>query len=328
MSKLYEKLLVEGDDPRKALNETRKALTDNQLHDWASLVAYTRFPDDIDDQINNIRLKVLLESMKTSNAWADHLLKYKNEIEADKIISAFENISARLDKSIGDLINLFATNPQGLKTTYAEHFGLLGSAFKRKAEHLFRMTKLKKEKSVSLIKESEVSLKTSREYYFQGYDKQKNHWTAIQYLSLTAIIEGTLRNPEDQSLWAFTKILAEDDAKESKDPITRIWAWGTLAELYLLYPLTLAAGSFYLDKEIEFSKGKAIDFIDKIAKAKISFAAYPLIKEEDIIFSQESTFRQFDRYISWWPAMIRSSSMDLLKEIAIDLIEKFKLFYH
>jgi hypothetical protein len=322
VSTLYKNLLIEGDDPRKALYNTRKSLYDNSnVHDWASLVAYVRFPEDIDEQLKDNRLKILLESLKTSNAWADHILKHRKDIDPGKVKDEFDSITSRLDKSIKDLTDLFKEGTKKDEKRFAEHFGLLGSAFKRKAEHIFRMAALEPGRAESLYEESKEALKTSREWYFNGYDKQKNHWTAIQYLSLTAVIKGSLEEPADQAIWTITRIFAEDDVKEDKEPMDQIWGCGTLAELYLLFPLTLSSDRPDRENEIATAKQKAKQYLDKINKAKFTFADRPDLKQGDIAFALESTKKQFERYVIWWPVMMPSKSTNLLREIATDLMD-------
>lgn len=321
VSTLYQKLLIEGYDPRKALYQTRMDLFNSKTHDWASLVAYVRFPEDIDDQLIDNHLKILLQSMKTANAWADHLLKHKNDLNPETSAAVFTDINDRLDGSIKDLKALFLTDINTKKIRYAEHFGLMGSAYKRKAEHLFRMADIKKEPVESLYRKSREALSSSRDWYLRGYEKQINHWTAIQYLSLTAIINGTLAGSAEKDIWTITRILAEDDTKETKDPMSRIWGWGTLAELYLLSPLRLPADQPDIDQEIVSAKASASKYIENISKAEISFIDNTLIKKEEILFAKESTFRQLERYISWWPAMLHSSSISVLKNMANELIK-------
>ncbi len=318
---LYRKLLVEGLDPRKALYHTRMELFNTRVHDWASLVSYVRFPEDIDEQLKDNYLEILLQSMKTSGAWADHVLKYSDELNLANKESLFDDINNRLDESIKNLKDLFQTDINRGKERYAEHFGLLGSAYKRKSEHLFRMADIKEGQKEAFYKESKTALLLSREWFLKGYEQQINHWTAIQYLSLTAIITGSLKQPADNDIWTITRILAEDNIKENNDPINKIWAWGTLSELYLLSPLKFSEDLSGIDKEIIISaKKKALQYFENIAKAEISFINHPVNIKEKIQFALESTLRQFKRYIEWWPVLIPSASTKMLKESAEEII--------
>ncbi len=64
---LYDQL-INACDPRMALYETRIVLKKEPNHDWASLVAYARFPEDIDEQLQAANLKMLFNLMKVTNA--------------------------------------------------------------------------------------------------------------------------------------------------------------------------------------------------------------------------------------------------------------------
>ncbi|MCX6266636.1 MAG: hypothetical protein NTW16_04670, partial [Bacteroidetes bacterium] len=298
---------------------TRKALFDARVHDWASLVAHIRFPEDMDEQLKDNRLKMRLESMKTTNAWADHTLRYRNVIRPGNNLPVSDHLTSRFGQSIKALTDLFKTDINAGKSRYAEHYGLMGSACKRKSEYLFRMSQFNQDPQDGLMQASLESLKTSGDWYYQGYVKQINHWTAIQYLSITAVIKGTLDKQEDRDVWTVTRILAESDSTEEKDAMTRIWSWGTLAELWLLYLLTLPADLAGHDTDLTSAKEKATLYYDKVAKAKIYFAADVSVKQEEIIFAMESTQKQFERYIHWWPVMMPSPANGLLQEIALDL---------
>ncbi len=318
---LYKKLLLEGDDPRKALYYTRKDIEESGVHDWASLVAHVRFPEDIDEQLKDNRLKIILHFMKTANQWTEHVLKHKNEIDPVVRKTYIEEINDRLDKSIQDLKDLTEAWSKEEKKRFAEQYGQLGSAFKRKAEHLFRMADLDIVNSESLIKESVEALKSSRECYLIGYKGQKNHWTAVQYLSLQTIIHGSLIREEDNDIWIVAKVFAEEDMDQSEDAVRKVWAWGSLAELYLLKPF----------KNPDFNKGKrlamkeALNYITLVANAKSSFPTAGPKLQDEIAFARESTHRQFERYIVWWPVMKKSAATSQLKEMATELLNDFIL---
>lgn len=322
VSTLYKRLLITRDDPRIALYQTRNDLFNSTIHDWASLLAYVRFPEDIDEQLKENHLKILLQSLKTANAWSDHLLQYKDELAPGKKAVWFENVDKQLDEAIKDLENLLKTDIHRRKERYSEHYGLLGSAFKRKAEHLFRLAIFHPQNADSLLAESKKALMFSKVWYQRGFEKQLNHWNAVQYLSLTAITEGNISGPSIKDIWTITKLLAENDAKENNDTITRIWAWGSLAELYLLAPLKIQAN----EKEIiEEETEIALFYLKKIARAEFDFIEELPKIGADIKFARESTFRQFERYINWWPEVYKSAGVDRLKETATEITEKAKL---
>jgi hypothetical protein len=283
--------LINGYDPRIALYETRVALKKEQSHDWSSLIAYARFPEDIEDQLQCSQLKWRFDSMKVSNSWVDHIFKYWEDIPEEQLEGLFSKIKDRLVGSIEGLMELLDINNQSmLKTAQlkSEHFGLLGSSYKRKAEFLFRWSDLYPKQSADLIAESNASLESAKIYYRKGFDTNPlSHWNATQYLALQAISQGFPNS--DKELWTITKYMADRDEQTASDQVFKIWAWGTLAELYLLKPLFIPSSNPTEDEE---AINQAMDMVGKIADAGPSY--------ED---AKESTARQLERYIYWWPSV-------------------------
>jgi hypothetical protein len=322
VSTLYKRLLIDRDDPRIALYHARNDLFKSAVHDWASLVAYVRFPENIDEQLKDNHLKILLQSLKTANAWSEHLLRYKDEMAPEKKAVWFENVSKQLDEAIKDLEDLLKSDIHQKKERFTEHYGLLGSTFKRKAEHFYRMATFQPQNAESLLAESKKALSFSKVWYQRGFEKQMNHWNAVQYLSLAAITEGNISSSSVKDIWTISKLLAEMDGKENNDTITRIWAWGSLAELWLLAPLRFQAdekGSLADETE------NALFYLKKIARAEFDFIEKLPEIGQDLKFARESTFRQFERYIGWWPEVYKSAGVGRLKELATEITEKAKL---
>lgn len=303
---LYPKL-VRGDDPRIALYYTREALknVDANVHDWASLVAYARLPENIDEQLENIRLKIVLETMKTNNGWSDHVLLHGREVDKDKITAIFNDVKRAIETSIHDLIAILDQVPSKEEKLerIAEHYGLLGSAYKRKAEFFFSMSLQMDEKNKENLEGSLQAIKDGQKWYKKGFDLlPANHWSGTQYLSLTAVLNGNLIN--ERKIWVVVKFMAKQDLKE---PSKRIWALGTLAELYLLKPLTLPPDKFAETRLKAMTK--ATEYIIELANSEYSFPV-------------ESTIRQLERYINWWPQLIGSPTADQLKEMAAEIRSK------
>lgn len=326
---LYSKLLLEGEDPRKALYytrrtlfTTRKPINGKEIQDWASLVAHTRFPGDIDEQLKDYRLNVLLDSLKTGNAWAEHVLKYKEQLQPAVLENSLSDISLRLDNAITNLTELWKaanSDRQLHKERYAEHSGLLGSAYKRKAEHLFRLAGFKIQEEKALFAKSLDALTVARDWYKNGYlNFRQSHWTGMQYLSLAAVLsEGALQNTDEVKMWTKLNGIADDEDQTSPKKEDRIWAWGTLMELHLLKPLTVAPADF--DKEAQAALPEAKKYADKMAKAHSTFIGDTDITPGAIQFAQQSTRMQVDRYINWWPLMNPRADLDKLKDLAVEL---------
>jgi hypothetical protein len=73
------------------------------------------------------------------------------------------------------------------------------------------------------------------------------------------------------------------------------------------------------------SKEIALEYLQKIANVEFNFIDEIQKIEDNIKFAQESTLRQFNHYITWWPEVYISSAVIKLKVRAIELIEKSKI---
>lgn len=293
--------LLQGEDPRTALYCAREALArlQPQVHDWASLVAYARFPDTFDEQLKDVRIRIALDIMKAANAWSEALLKSPT---VDPQLHA--NVRSRLDMAIARLETLLGQNPASNQNParLAEHLGLLGSAYKRLSEHLFWQSNHDPANQSDWLQQSNQALIKARDHYRQGNDKLLiNHWTGVQYLSLTAVLDGTLENEYDR--WCIARFAAEKDYEQATGD-DKIWSLGTLAELFLLKPLTLPAHE--MEEDVPKSIEKAGAYLREMNNSGFDFA-------------KESTARQLDRYITWWPVAFPSSTTSRLKGVVGDL---------
>lgn len=300
MADFYPRLL-HGEDPRIALYFAREAVAALQpdIHDWASLIAYARFPDTFDEQLKDIRLKVAFAMMKVANTWSEALLKAG---ATDPAMAA--QVSGRLDRAINRLEMLLAQRTADTKNPArtAEHLGLLGSACKRLAEHRYAQQSQPGADAVALGQQSREALEKARQYYRQGHDQLlTNHWTGVQYLSLTAVLAGTLQPEHDR--WCVTLFAAENDLARATGQ-DRVWALGTLAELYLLKPFTVSGAD-----EVETSAKaleKAGSYLAELYKAGDAYAS-------------DSTTRQLSRYVDWWPVAFPSATTTRLRAMVEQL---------
>jgi hypothetical protein len=94
-------------------------------------------------------------------------------------------------------------------------------------------------------------------------------------------------------VWAVTRFMAKKDEATATDQASRIWAWGTLAELYLIKPEGMAAFGV---SDNEDAMTKAMKLVQKIAASDKAY--------DD---AKESTARQLERYIHWWPNVYSTS---------------------
>ncbi len=300
--------LVNACDPRMALYKTRIALKENPTHDWASLVAYARFPENINEQLQDAQLKMTFALMRTTNAWIDHAFKYKSQMIVADAEKLFSDLEDRLLKSIEQLSQFLSDDKKksilDTRELRAEHLGLLGSAYKRKAEFLFRLIEFHPDKKDDLQEQSKEALHMAINFYKYGFDvNADSHWNAMQYLSLKAISTGSLK--DEVELWAVIKYMAKRDEENATNEADKIWAWGTLAELFMLKQFTVEQGG--VKDEMINSQTLAGEYLLKMTQAESKYNG-----------AKESTARQFERYINWWPALF-PEQLKTINEKAISM---------
>jgi hypothetical protein len=172
--------------------------------------------------------------------------------------------------------------------------GMLGSAEKRKAQALFRVSRnCEPPERQDLIAQSIDCLRKALKYYEKAFHhnlqetrgivrkKRSLHWVLCQYVSLCAILGERF----SQDLWSMARISAEIDLKA--DGVIRIWGHGTLWELYFLI---LA----YQEKNLSLDHGTAR------IKAKEHIEQMRILENPNDHFPIDSTRRQIERYSQWW----------------------------
>lgn len=273
--------LLSGDDVRLALHQARKALFElppaKAGHDWVSMVAYVQLPEGYADDLLDVRLKAELACMLTARRWADHILEGPGEpdLPLEKVAKSLKQRIKALSKFISE------TEKQPSKQgVYAENAGLLGSAHKRLAELLFRRGS--RSGNSKLLEESRTALATACSSYLQGYKRNlSQHWNGVQYLSLRAVVAGSLEE-KDAGYW-HAALRAAEIAREADEK--DYWALGSIAELLLLAPL--AGQKSRLDEAAE----RLREMRERVAKHDSDNLPIDPI---------ESTRFQLRRYQDWW----------------------------
>ncbi len=259
---LYERLLL-GDDPRLVLQDLRQRLftAAGVYHDWASIVAYASLPEGFDRQVSLFREEQMRRAINVAFDWA------AEQSDLDQMERALAEADRHLARWKALLPEDDSLPSRELK---AECYGLHGASHKRKAELYFRRGAREK---------AERALREARAAYALAMDQgTQSHWTATQYLSLTAV----LSDRPEPDLWAATRGWAASDLKRA-DASTRAWAHGSLAELELL-------ASYH---QRPFSPKKALAAIAHHCEQIIG-----LMGPDS--FHVQSTERQFRRYLDWW----------------------------
>ena len=96
--------------------------------------------------------------------------------------------------------------------------------------------------------------------------------------------------------------MALKDEKNTADIHDKVWSWGTLTELFMLRPLLCLDSS---GKEAFPGLTDAKNYISMMANSGPEFNQ-----------QKESTARQLERYIYWFPQLITSDNITMLKEAA------------
>ena len=289
---MYSRLL-RGDDPRRVLYELRRYLYMNadRNHDWASLVCYASVPEDFDDQVaayfeSQTRLAIDVQMGKT-DAIAERRAPVEQpgeqpggEKDAEKV--AIDDALHEAERLLGAwekrLPNGKSMQDRGQRTSC---YGIKGSVLKR-----FGLVYGRRDDHDSA---AEV-LEKAHKAYQKGMDEwatdgEGYHWTATQYLCLSAIL-GREKDPETLAL---CRRFAERDMKSPDvDTITRAWAHGTLAELALL--------SLWHDDPSRAQESQAAQIEDRVLRHCDEIIELTGVES----FPTKSTRRHFQRYVDKW----------------------------
>ena len=279
MVETFYQALLGGKDVRIALHKARVALYDSREktgHDWASLVGYARLPEGYADHLVDVGLECVLASLKTMQGWSDELVKQGN-----KALASFDEVAQQLRARI-EALEGFSKEPEnaGWRGILDENVGLLGSAEKRLAELCFVRARLGDAAHRHQL--MRAALERSRNWYQRGSETNlSHHWTAVQSLSLEAVLDGRIADP---GRWHAAVTAAKIDKRNAK-PSAIIWALGSLIELYLVAPL--AGQSPPVD-----AARNALAEMKALVREQPGGDTFPL----------ESTERQLRRYVNWWTA--------------------------
>lgn len=270
----YRELLC-GQDVRDCLHRSRSALyrLKEVGHDWASLVGYVQLPEDYTERLQVVQLRAELASLRTAQKWSDDLKE--RDIRDPK---AYEEVAERLQERIANLQRLLDSyGDQAGRGNREENLGLLGSAEKRLAELYYERAALGDEPKRWTQEAREALSRAHDRYKGSATGNLSHHWTGVQYLCLEAVLTGRIARIGH---WHAFREAAETDSSRP-DRQARLWAPGSLAELYLLAPI---AGQ---ESRLADARQQLAELADRAA-------------EYDDSFPIDSTRRQLKRYVDWW----------------------------
>ena len=328
---LYPRLL-RGEDPRRALYVARQELKTcvPSTHDWVSVVAYAALPEDLDRQLQAVRIKRIHELLKVAKAWRYRAGERGSVIDraptetSPQAISDSESDPAeqaseeRWSESIETAaqwleheVESIEAAPADLRETFTEVCGLLAVEFKRAAEMSWDMSRRLDPGSVAWRR----PLERSRHWYEAGHRERVlagkwsvSHWGAGQYLCLTAVLEGQLIGQD--ALWLRARASAHADLY-AQDLRNQVWAMGSLWELWMLRPLTDPSPP---DHFWTTAENRATEHLDDLKRWST----------QDSVF-RDASERQLKRYIEWWgKAPEISSAFAKVVAIAEKLLQRLE----
>ena len=293
--------ILDGEDPRIALRKCRDSLRlekKKTYYDRVAVVGYIHLEKDFEESLPDAKFKIALARLKAASRDA--------AIHAKKLLDAKE--SKEDGTSHLDLEKRFVSIRERLKKIsekelskdqVEELWGLQASSLKREADWAWQLAVIldgKKEKE-SWGKRSREALREALEAYSRAAKKSRDHhWSWVQKLVLEAVVNGNF--VEHQRDWEIAKVAAEDvirresDKGLSKKEVLEIqkdviWAYGSMAELYLLSTL--------------------FDFIDtNDAQEEAQKCLKELVERFKIVSKKKnfdpigSTLSQLHKYVTWW----------------------------
>lgn len=331
---LYEGLLW-GTDPRSLLLDLRRRMhvLQPRSHDWASLTAYASLPADFDDQLCDLVIGRARAAIDAAMNYADRTVSeiYQRKAardagDATTVIDptsagskddwakgAAEQARARIQRPWAVLERLVHRMPE----RKVELTGILASLAKRRAEI---------ELATSLLVDRNDKgdtpkrlLQESAHYYDQCFRASaENSWAAVQYLSLSLLLElphegmnqeldeaapySAKRSKELSRLRRLCFLLSNEHL--SSDETRRGYALGNLVELQLISSLV----NMSHDQWDELRLQRAREWARQLIARSSTFQIY-------------STRRQLSRYALWFPLV--NPRFKKVAQMAAALIDDF-----
>jgi hypothetical protein len=211
--KLYETFAA-GWDPLWSMHAVRRELYRHrhESHDWASVVAYARFPAGMQTQLAAVRLARIGEQFWAASQWADEVGG------TPRVIGQIKNALARMARWREDEPDFLQDRPDRLVQAAGRH----GTALRRLAELSV------KGRGKDWERESRGYLYSAQEVYREAVDRLPHHpWTTGQFLSVRVILNEMDDAADDELLWS---IAWRESARGAADP----WAAADRLELAVL----------------------------------------------------------------------------------------------
>ena len=267
--------LFRGDDIRSVLGKIRCNLykKKDESHDWISFVNYLRLPENYNDYLADVSLVWLMQDLKSIKDATESLITKTGFNEDDFLykIAQLQECKQALEAKFVSI-----QNEPKYEKEILENLGLLGSVYKRLAELKYIVAAKKGSVLPELIEEQKALLDSSMTYYKRSCDHNlSHHWSIVQFLSISLVLNGNIRQLVDYKVVAKRAIDTAIEHNEKKE-----WALGSLLELLLLSEKESVPDISTVEQTVQ-------RLIETCREAKESF---PII----------TTRHQLKRYRNWW----------------------------
>jgi hypothetical protein len=301
--------LLRGRDPRRVLHDVRHDMfrLEDHTHDWASLVAYASFPDDLDQQVDNLAYEACTAAIKAGTGRREKLLGAyrKDSGGAERLAERLAALDEDIERASQDMP---VTGPFAV-----EGQGMLASKDKQRAEMFFEAAKrlnTGSQEAKDLLAKSRRALEGARNLYQKAAKTPRwtiarpkaelptIHWVLTQALSLRFVLDWML----DWQTWWAAKVDADNylngNAETPGGAVSDgdvIWAHGSIAELYLLAHGALAA------ETPDPTFAATLEGVKPAEEARRHVSALAQLGRArgEAMFA-DSTRKQLKRYVDWW----------------------------
>lgn len=234
---LYDDLAW-GRDPRSAQVSLRRRLASEQPqhHDWASMVFFVNFPDDLSEPLRDFQIRQASESVRISLDWADRLIRHQRRLPEESWQKKLEEVARRLQRAKRRLEKLNQQDASEREPGGDFILGLLASVEKREAQVYYEAAQLTGgAEAMSLHERSRSGLERARALYRRIFEADlRITWAITQYLSLSLVLDRP--EPRFFELFAAARAIGELDLELAQGRLA-VWTTGSMIELFLLVGL-------------------------------------------------------------------------------------------
>ena len=236
---LFEGLL-RGGDPRCLIDELRRRLKARipDTHDWAAIVAYASFPDDLERQLFEVAVQHPVSSIQALLARASRKIEDMSErsssqqsTERRMEFNPFERATAAKNR-----LEALLDGEDDPKRC-ARIYGQIATTAKQLAEMRWRLEKARTGVRGSRLPAEvrntvRAGLNEACAYYDKAFATDRSQaWGLVQAIVLDCVLQPDEELNEDR--WNLARLLSEQDIDRGEDQI-RVYAHGNLMELNLL----------------------------------------------------------------------------------------------